>query len=62
MTLHRYVSTACWHDKHPGCRVVCKFCNQICLCRCHWDGPADERTQTIYDMEMARRFPDKAAT
>lgn len=32
---HIYLSTACFHDLHDRCRLVCKFCDQPCLCLCH---------------------------
>jgi hypothetical protein len=33
---HGYLSTACIHDQHDNCRLVCKFCHTVCLCKCHW--------------------------
>lgn len=37
---HVYVSTACQHDLHNRCRLICKFCATPCLCKCHGpDGP-----------------------
>jgi hypothetical protein len=32
---HKYVSTACQHDRHDECRQSCKFCEASCLCDCH---------------------------
>lgn len=32
---HIYLSTACLHDLHDRCRLVCKFCATECLCMCH---------------------------
>lgn len=34
--MHVYISTACQHDLHPRCRRVCKFCDELCLCLCHY--------------------------
>lgn len=34
-TRHDYVSTACHHALHDRCRLVCKFCDVPCGCRCH---------------------------
>lgn len=55
ISLHRYVSTACTHEIHEGCRVTCKFCNQICLCHCHWERTATPHTLALHDLEMSRR-------
>ena len=33
---HVYTSTSCLHDLHGRCRRVCKFCNEPCMCICHW--------------------------
>jgi hypothetical protein len=55
ISLHRYVSTACQHEQHTGCRVVCKFCEQICLCHCHWEITATPHTAHVYETERARR-------
>jgi len=52
---HHYVSTACVHGRHAGCRVVCKFCSEICLCDCHWDRTPNEHTTYIQRIEMGRR-------
>jgi len=38
---HRYVSTACHHELHGECRMVCKFCPARCLCSCHAPLEAD---------------------
>jgi hypothetical protein len=32
---HRYFSTACLHEQHKDCRMVCKFCPSPCRCDCH---------------------------
>lgn len=56
ISIHRYVSTACQHERHEGCRVVCKFCEQLCLCRCHWDGSATQHAQMVHEVEMNRRL------
>lgn len=32
---HRYFSTACLHERHDDCRMVCKFCPSPCRCDCH---------------------------
>lgn len=60
--IHRYVSTACTHDRHPDCRVVCKFCEQICLCSCHWHVKATEHTEHVYQIERHRRQTDGKAS
>jgi len=41
---HFYVSTACTHEKHDGCRQTCKFCTAPCRCECHGDPHAMELT------------------
>jgi hypothetical protein len=56
ISLHRYVSTACQHEQHTGCRVVCKFCEQICLCHCHWEVKATEHTLAVHKIERDRRL------
>jgi hypothetical protein len=32
---HHYLSTACYHGRHPDCRQQCKFCPERCICPCH---------------------------
>lgn len=32
---HRYTSTACLHEMHQDCRMLCKFCDTACVCECH---------------------------
>jgi hypothetical protein len=32
---HHYLSTACLHGMHTGCRIQCKFCRAVCRCKCH---------------------------
>ena len=34
---HRYLSTACLHQRCADCRKTCKFCDATCLCDCHED-------------------------
>lgn len=36
---HRYLSTACIHNKHDVCRETCKYCGNHCVCNCHDTGP-----------------------
>lgn len=38
---HFYVSTACLHDRHDDCRLICKWCDAPCNCRCHREETAD---------------------
>lgn len=33
--VHNYLSTHCWHDDCPNCRLECKTCQAPCRCRCH---------------------------
>lgn len=33
--VHNYLSTYCWHDDCPNCRLECKTCQAPCRCRCH---------------------------
>jgi hypothetical protein len=33
---HLYVSTACHHDRHELCRLVCKYCGAPCVCDHHF--------------------------
>lgn len=35
---HAYLATACLHQLHDRCRLVCKFCNTPCNCPCHDGG------------------------
>jgi hypothetical protein len=46
MTLHRYLSTGCYHGDHKYCQSTtgrsgekqparCKFCEARCVCWCH---------------------------
>lgn len=42
--VHRYVSTACWHELadhvpelHGSCRARCKYCDEQCRCPNHPD-------------------------
>jgi hypothetical protein len=51
MLMHRYFSTACYHDEHGYCQArqatdylgqdfnrrpaQCKFCGAPCICPCH---------------------------
>jgi len=35
---HDYLSTACYHELHERCRLVCKFCETPCACICHQEG------------------------
>jgi hypothetical protein len=30
-----YTSTYCIHEDHENCRLVCKTCEEPCLCDCH---------------------------
>jgi hypothetical protein len=32
---HVYFSTYCYHRKHDDCRLVCKDCQNPCICDCH---------------------------
>jgi hypothetical protein len=32
---HEYVSEACAHRQHEGCRPRCFYCRVTCLCVCH---------------------------
>ncbi len=32
---HLYLSTACYHELHSKCRLVCKYCGEDCICPCH---------------------------
>jgi hypothetical protein len=32
---HVYLSTACYHERHPACRHFCAFCRSVCTCACH---------------------------
>lgn len=32
---HIYLSTACLHDQHERCPLVCQWCGDDCLCLCH---------------------------
>lgn len=41
---HDYLSTACGHLLHDHCRLVCKFCDSPCTCRCHLSPPARKAT------------------
>lgn len=47
---HRYLSTACFHNRHGYCKAMtgyqgakrpaqCKFCEARCHCPCHQVGP-----------------------
>jgi hypothetical protein len=34
-TEHRYISTACQHERCAACRISCKYCEALCICHCH---------------------------
>ena len=36
-----YISTACIHDNHDGCRLECKTCAKPCRCSCHGPDPTN---------------------
>jgi hypothetical protein len=43
VTEHEYLSTACHHQLHERCRLVCKFCQIPCACECHRAESYDEK-------------------
>ena len=44
---HHYLSTACYHDIHSACRLICKYCPEKCLCKCHGLHPQMEIGGTV---------------
>ncbi len=38
---HSYLSTACYHERHDDCRMVCKFCYVQCRCKCHKEAKSE---------------------
>lgn len=43
ISLHDYLSTACYHGQHDQCRKQCKFCEVGCNCGCHNEAAMNRR-------------------